>query len=196
MRYGAYVLGIMGAALLVWGQVLLGNPLFVRIPVGDWPVLNLLLLAYVMPAVLFAALARYADRQGLPPVANTAAGSAAALVFLYLNLELRRSFQGTVIQLGEIGDAELYAYSMLWLACAGAALLLGLWTKRPVYRHASVLLVLAAAAKVFLIDMASLTGLWRALSFVGLGGVLVAVGWMYRRYVFPAPPDPDKQAVQ
>lgn len=44
------------------------------------------------------------------------------------------------------------------------------------------------AAKVFLFDMAALTGLWRALSSLGLGLSLVAVGWLYQRFVFPPKP--------
>ncbi|WP_164305011.1 DUF2339 domain-containing protein, partial [Streptococcus pneumoniae] len=35
--------------------------------------------------------------------------------------------------------------------------------------------------KVFLLDMAGLTGLWRALSFIGLGLVLLLVGRIYQR---------------
>ena len=40
-------------------------------------------------------------------------------------------------------------------------------------------------AKVFLVDMAGLTGIFRALSFIGLGAVLVGIGWLYQRMLFP-----------
>ena len=33
--------------------------------------------------------------------------------------------------------------------------------------------------------MAGLTGIWRALSFIGLGLVLVGIGWLYQRLLFP-----------
>jgi uncharacterized membrane protein len=36
-------------------------------------------------------------------------------------------------------------------------------------------------AKVFLSDMAELEGVLRALSFIGLGGALVGIGYAYRR---------------
>ena len=39
-----------------------------------------------------------------------------------------------------------------------------------------------------LLDMAALTGIFRALSFIGLGSCLVGVGWLYRRFVFPPRP--------
>jgi len=34
--------------------------------------------------------------------------------------------------------------------------------------------------------MAGLTGIFRALSFIGLGAVLVGIGWLYQRLFFPA----------
>jgi uncharacterized membrane protein len=33
------------------------------------------------------------------------------------------------------------------------------------------------------IDMAALTGLWRVASFLGLGLALLALGWLYQRFV-------------
>jgi uncharacterized membrane protein len=41
---------------------------------------------------------------------------------------------------------------------------------------------------VFLIDMSDLTGAWRALSFIGLGLVLMSIGWLYQRLLFPRRP--------
>jgi len=38
--------------------------------------------------------------------------------------------------------------------------------------------------KAFLIDMSTLTGAYRALSFMCLGLVLVAIGWLYQRILF------------
>jgi len=39
---------------------------------------------------------------------------------------------------------------------------------------------------VFLIDMSDLTGIYQSLSFIGLGIVLLGVGWLYQRLLFPA----------
>ena len=39
--------------------------------------------------------------------------------------------------------------------------------------------------KVFLIDMRGLTGIYQALSFMGLGVVLLGIGWLYQRLLFP-----------
>jgi len=36
--------------------------------------------------------------------------------------------------------------------------------------------------------MGGLTGVWRALSFIGLGLVLVGIGYLYQRLLFRKPP--------
>jgi uncharacterized membrane protein len=48
-------------------------------------------------------------------------------------------------------------------------------------RLASAGLVLIAVIKVFLIDMANLEGILRALSFIGLGAVLIGIGLFYQK---------------
>ena len=52
-------------------------------------------------------------------------------------------------------------------------------------RLASAAVVFLTIGKVFLLDMAELGGVWRALSFIGLGLVLVGIGWLYQRLLFP-----------
>ncbi len=60
------------------------------------------------------------------------------------------------------------------------------------HRSRSILLAvtLLVIAKVFFVDMANLTGLYRAGSFLALGIVLLGIGYFYQRFVF-APPVPD-----
>ena len=47
-------------------------------------------------------------------------------------------------------------------------------------------MLLLVICKVFLIDMSHLSGLWRAVSFLGLGGSLVLLGWLFQRFSQPA----------
>ena len=51
-------------------------------------------------------------------------------------------------------------------------------------RYASLAVMLLVIAKVFLYDMANLSDLWRVLSFLGLGVSLLALTWVYQRFVF------------
>ena len=48
-------------------------------------------------------------------------------------------------------------------------------------RIASAVIVILTVAKVFLIDMANLEGVLRALSFIGLGFVLIGIGLFYQK---------------
>ena len=63
----------------------------------------------------------------------------------------------------------------------GVGLAVGLWQRDEWLRRAALLAIGMVAAKVFLSDMAALEGALRALSFLGLGGVLVGIGYAYRR---------------
>ena len=51
-------------------------------------------------------------------------------------------------------------------------------------RLASAAVIALTILKAFLIDMSTLTGVYRALSFMCLGLVLVAIGWLYQRILF------------
>ena len=45
-------------------------------------------------------------------------------------------------------------------------------------------MLLLTVAKVFLFDLSGLEGVWRALSFIGLGLVLIGIGLVYQRLLF------------
>ena len=64
-------------------------------------------------------------------------------------------------------------------------LVVGLLLNSKPARLASAAVVVLTIAKVFLVDMSDLTGIWRALSFIGLGLVLVGIGYLYQRLLFP-----------
>jgi uncharacterized membrane protein len=66
-------------------------------------------------------------------------------------------------------------------------LVLGSRLKARSLRLASGALVLVSVAKVFLIDMSNLEGILRALSFIGLGAVLIGIGLFYQRILSRTP---------
>ena len=164
----------------------LSNPIFTQEPVGSIPVFNLLLLAYAAPAGLLFAVARAAERHGPKAAAPALRILAFALIWAWLTLEVRRTFQGSVLQENHLSDVEYYAYSMAWLAYAGALLALGIARGSRILRYASLAVLMATVAKVFIGDMAGLAGLYRVASFLLLGLSLVAIGWLYQRFIFPA----------
>jgi uncharacterized membrane protein len=180
---------LLAAALLVVIVVGLGalyEPWQSGEPVGP-PIINLVLLAYGIPAVLCGVLA-YVTRNTSPRWYSTlAAALALALALGYLTLEIRRLYHGPVLLEGETSDAEQYSYSSAWLAFGVVLLAAGIWYRSLPLRIASAAVVVLTVLKVFLIDMSDLTGIYRALSFLGLGAVLIGIGWFYQRLLFPRP---------
>src|SRR5204863_9222237 len=94
---------------------------------------------------------------------------------------VRPSFQGDRLNQALTSEAEWYAYSAAWLAFAAGGLGAALKWRSLWLRRASLLGLGLVVGKVFLSDMADLSGGLRALSFIGLGLVLVGIGYAYRR---------------
>ena len=183
----ALVLIVLGAGASLLGGLVVLNPALTGEHVGDWPVINKLMLAYLAPAVLLALIA--SDLAAIPLVARLALPARIAglvLALAWLTLETRRAFQGPIMTAWPTSDAEYYAYSVVWLASAFVLLGAGIWRERANLRHAALAILLLVVLKVFLFDMADLAGLYRVGSFLGLGLSLVAIGWLYQRFVFPA----------
>ena len=103
------------------------------------------------------------------------------LGFFWINLSIRQQFSPSDLQALAVEQAELYTYSAVWLVVALLVLAAGIWRRSLYLRAASGLILVAVVIKVFLIDLAGLTGILRALSFIGLGVVLMGIGLVYQR---------------
>jgi uncharacterized membrane protein len=188
-RSGRQVPRVAGGVLLLAAsfqavllQALFSNPLLTGVPVGERLLLNDLLLTFAAPAALYALHARLA-----PPLAPWVRPACAALglgfSMLWATLEVRHGFAGERLTLGTVGQAEQWSYSVLWLVGGVTVLLGGLRLGSTGFRRAGLAMVLLVVAKVFLVDLSHTAGIWRALSFLGLGAALVGIGWLYRRFV-------------
>ena len=184
---GAIVLFGAAAAQVVLLQLWVSNPMFTHESVGSLPVVNVLFLAYAVPALFAFRFAMAISGTRHDRFSHFAGGLGFVLVFAYLSLETKRVFEGPVFAFDRFSDGELYAYSFVWMAYALALLALGIATKRSVLRYASLAVLVVTVGKVFLIDMAGLTGLYRVGSFLGLGLALIGIGYVYQRFVFPRP---------
>jgi uncharacterized membrane protein len=186
---GAMVLAAFSLAGIVLGLGIVENPWFTGADVGGlfW---NLILLGYALPAILAGTLGLI-TRPTRPEVYRAVAAIAAvALALAYLSLEVARFYHGPVLTAGRITNPEQYTYSAAWLAFGVVLLIVGIALRSQPVRLCSAAVVLITVAKVFLVDMADLTGVWRALSFIGLGLVLVGIGYLYQRLLFSRrPPD-------
>lgn len=180
---GAVVLTVIAGLISVFGLLILENPLLWRVDI-DGAVFNLLLLGYALPAVLMLLLSYAVVGQRGKPYANTIAGGALAFALVYLTLEIRRFYHGPILSIGEPTGAEQYTYSIGWLGFGVVLLGVGLLVNSERARLASAAVIALTILKAFVIDMSTLTGVYRALSFMGLGIVLVAIGWLYQRILF------------
>ncbi|HHZ08820.1 MAG TPA: DUF2339 domain-containing protein [Rhizobiales bacterium] len=181
-RIGSIAVGVVSVALVAVQHFFALNPLLTNESTGQIPFFNLLLLGYFLPGVAMAGLAAYARHRRPYWYVAALALVASLLGFAYASLSLRRLFQGEYIGLWkDFGQLETYSYSALWLALGVALLAAGLLLRSQVLRLASAALVVVAVAKVFLLDMAELEGVLRALSFIGLGAVLIGIGLFYQR---------------
>jgi uncharacterized membrane protein len=183
----ALVVAAVSLLAIVFGLGANYNPLVTGEPVGG-RFFNLILLGYGLPAVLAIALALVARTTRPMPYRAIAAATAVTLSILYLSLEVRRLYHGAILTAGATSDAEQYTYSAVWLAYGVVLLLAGILLRSQPARLASAAVLILTIAKVFLYDMAGLTGIFRALSFIGLGLVLVGIGYLYQRLLFPRRP--------
>ncbi len=175
---------LIGGVALAGGVFLLvRNPFMVSDGVGTGLVLNGLLPAYFIPA----ALAALALRGGNVPV-RLLGGYALLAVFVGVSAEVRQVFHPgtTAFEEADIVDAELWAYSGAWLLLAAALMGAGAALRWRSLRLAGLALTGLVVAKVFLVDMSGLDGLWRVLSFLGLGLGLIGLGALYRRFAAKA----------
>jgi uncharacterized membrane protein len=177
---------VQGALALGGGSLmLLANPAFTGDAVGHTPLLDWLLPAYVVPGVLALVAMRH-PATATPPALRTVLACYALLAgFVWITLEIRHLFHPDAIGLdmAPVEDAELWAWSGAWLAYGAVLMAVGIRMGERKLRLTALGVVGLVTGKVFLIDMGGLVGLWRVLSFLGLGLTLIALGAVYRRFV-------------
>lgn len=201
--WAALLLCLIAAAAVLFGPMLFLNPLFNEIDIGATPIFNRALYAYLAPAVGCLVLAHNFERAGSAigagdsdfavtlRVSKSALGAVAILTgFVGVSILNRQFFVGPIVAwpsgffITDLkSDGELYGYSLAWLGYGAALILLAIATDARPLRHAAAGVILLAILKVFLIDAAGLTGLYRVASFLGLGLCLIVLGYLYQRFV-------------
>lgn len=164
--------------------IALQDPLWSRQAVGPLPVANLLLPAYVLLFAAIALIERIVPHHW-PSPARAAEWLRMATILLLAFSTLRQLFAGSVIAGTPVGPVENIGWSILAIGIALGFLLWGIRRGFRDWRIASLVLMLAAVGKVFLLDAAGLEGLLRIVSFLALGFSLIGIGWLYSRYLRP-----------
>lgn len=172
---------------------LIANPLATEQPLAGPLLLDNAAIGYLLPALLAFAAARWAREHLVGAGARRIFGVAAIIGGLaYLLIEVRRGFVGPDLLVDAGSASELYAYSTALLLYGVALLALGFRLQSKDLRLASLGVVTIAICKAFLIDMSGLEGLLRALSFIGLGASLVAIGLAYQKLLLREASRPEK----
>ncbi len=181
-RWGSMIVGTISLLSALFAHLITLNPYVTGELTGEWPFFNLLLLGYLLPALGYFGLAYYArGKRPVPYVYGLAAGGA-VMAFAWVTLSVRRFWQGPgLADWKGFDQAEMYAYSVVWLILGVGLLVAGSRFHAKSLRLASAVLVFASVLKVFLIDMSNLEGIFRAASFIGLGAVLIGIGLFYQK---------------
>ncbi|GHA26377.1 membrane protein [Oceanisphaera arctica] len=170
------LLGLSSVSYLV--LVILYNPLWNLGNVSDTPIFNMLLPAYGGPVLLALALSRF------PLLAPKlwVWGVAAVALMLFTGLEIRQLWQGSDMSLSSgMSSGELYTYSVVGMLYAIAAIIYATKKSYPLFYKAGMVLLGLVIAKIFLIDMDGLQGLWRVAAFMGLGLALLGLAWVHQK---------------
>jgi uncharacterized membrane protein len=192
--FGVLLFAAVGARLLL-------NPEVFRYEPRSWPLLNWILYTYGVSALcafLGAALLRRAEAaRGPEPAADWLPGDrtrvapglsllALLLGFWLVNLEILDYFTpaGRFVEPSfERLLARDLTLSAAWGLYALSLLVAGIARGLRPLRILALGFLLLTVGKVFLSDLANLTGLYRILSFLGLGVSLILVSLLYQRFV-------------
>jgi hypothetical protein len=190
---------------LLWACTLLFAAVFARLalnpevwtyePRGAWRIVNWYLYTYTLAAAaMFLGawlLSRSDDRPsaGLPRMSRVLPAAATILLFLLLNIEIADYYAtgpAITFRFGVSVSQDL-TYTIGWLAFGMVLLVAGIYLRSRAGRVTAVALIAITTLKCFLYDLASLEGLHRVASFVGLAVALAVVSLILQKYVLAKP---------
>ena len=173
-----------GLALCLGTSLIVANPALSGQAAGGPPIVDGLLAGYLIPAGLAAWACRSRPTLG-PRTKGVLAGYAGLATWVWMTLEVRRIAHGDDIGLWSAPflGGESWAISGAWLGYGAGLMAAGILFASTRLRIMALAVLTVASAKVFLLDMAGLDGLWRVASFLGLGLSLIAIGSMHARFV-------------
>jgi uncharacterized membrane protein len=147
------------------------------------------LLAIAIMGGIVAAGGRYASEREMPFV--KAAGVAFNLLaLLALTLEAEGYFGRQIAhdyrQLGYSATRQLeiardFSFSAIWILYGAAMMVVGFWKRTAFIRWQALVLVAFTIGKVFLYDSRELQQIYRILSFIALGVMLMGISYAYHR---------------
>lgn len=138
---------------------------------------------FALGALALACTLAWRIKRGAPYARWLAIGGGVLLVYL-LSIDVIAFFQGRVVDdrtLDQLQRQGQVALSVLWAGLGLATFSVGIVRWNGVLRGFGLALLGLATCKVFLYDLASLDAVYRVLSFMALGVLLLASSFMYQR---------------
>ncbi len=122
-----------------------------------------------------------------------------AATLVLITGEIRDIFERQIALLPEdtngqahhLANLEQMLLSSAWLVYSILLMGYGLWRRTRVLRIAAIVLFGVAILKIFIYDLSFLDTVYRIVSFIGLGVILLSVSYLYQRYrglIFDATP--------
>jgi len=148
------------------------------------------IVAIAIMAGIVAAGERFASKREMPFV-NLAGLALNLLALIALTLEAHDYFsRQTTATYGIVGYSSQYqdirlawdfSYSAIWLVYGAGTMAFGFWKRDAFVRWQALALMAFTIGKVFTYDTWSLEKIYRILSFIGLGVVLMGISYIYHR---------------
>ena len=189
----------LGMVALTAGAFLIataGNPWIRHEPVQGLILLNGLVFTTWLPIALMGVLSMLLGARGYSQQRLLGWWITGGLIVMGVMLEVRHMFHGAELWKGAAVDAEHYAYSLSIVLLSMLALGLGIYRNSRQLRVIALVGMLAGSLKVFTYDMRHLEGIYRVLSFLGLGVSLMALGYIYNRFGPKALPKPEPETLE
>jgi uncharacterized membrane protein len=174
-------------AIFALGLCLVLAPLFnYDATINGSTLFNSLIIAYLVPGILMGLIFWRRSQKPIDSQTKLIGGFGLVGAMMYITSQIRVYFSGMQISIFEKfpEGLETYAITASWMLIGIGALIIGIRTRRKSLRILSGFILTLTVFKAFLVDMGTLEGVLRAMSFVVLGIVLIIIGQVYQKLVF------------
>jgi uncharacterized membrane protein len=157
-------------------------------------IFNMRMLVYAVAIGVLGLIAYHASRRSDDLAKNVGAIAAVLLNILALrglSLEVADYYsrQMSAVRPGnwlagnwtDIRIARDFTYSALWMGYGAMLMAIGFWRKSAFVRWQALILIALTTVKVFAYDTSELERIYRILSFIVLGALLLAISFAYQR---------------
>lgn len=179
LRYASYAGLVVATIGVVFASVMAGSGVTLLANLHVTGMAAVVILAGLM----YATLRRATDAELQTEFGNVRYAllvAANAAVLGVLTMEIHRYFHD-VLRVDAASMSRI-SISLFWLFYAIIGLVIGIARRSTFSRQLAIVLFAVTALKVFLFDSLTLPDLYRFVSFIALGVILLVVGFLYYRY--------------